>query len=127
MNAKHESSTNRPDVAAADVFVSTLIPARRWIASAAALVMTSLTLALVNQPVRTPEVAWINGIHVTNLAPVEVVPTAAEMKAAALLENAAMGIVTLPDGGRAARLGAQLAMPYYSFGTSTAGIASSKE
>ncbi|MEW9570148.1 hypothetical protein ABQJ54_00105 [Rhodanobacter sp. Si-c] len=126
MNAKHESSTNRP-VVADDVFVSTLIPARHWIASAAALVMTTLTLAVVNLPVRTPEVAWINGIHVTNLAPVEVTPTAAELKAAALLEHAAVGIVTLPDGGRAAQLGAQLAMPYYSFGTTTAGIASSKE
>ena len=126
MNAKHESSTNRP-VVANDVFVSTLIPARRWIASAAAVVMTSLTLALVNLPVRAPEVAWINGIHVTNLAPVEVTPTAAELKAAALLEHAALGIVTLPDSGSAAQLGAQLAMPYYSFGSSTAGIASSKE
>lgn len=126
MNAKHESSTNRP-VVADDVFVSTLIPARRWIAAAAALVMTSLTLAVVTLPVRTPEVAWINGIHVTDLAPVEVAPTAAELKAAALLEHAAVGIVTLPDGGRAAQLGAQLAMPYYSFGTSTAGIASTKE
>jgi len=127
MNAKHESSTNRHAVVADDVFVSTLIPARHWIASAAALVMTSLTLALVNLPVRTPELAWINGIHVTNLAPVEVTPTAAERKAAALLEHAAVGIATLPDGGSAAQLGAQLAMPYYSFGSSTAGIASSKE
>ena len=127
MNAKHESRTNRPAVLTDDVFVSTLIPARHWIASAAALVMTCLTLALVNLPVRTPEVAWINGIHVTNLAPVEVTPTAAEWKAATLLEHAAVGIATLPDGGSAARLGAQLAMPYYSFGSSTAGIASSKE
>ncbi|HKR76227.1 MAG TPA: hypothetical protein VJR95_06150 [Rhodanobacter sp.] len=126
MNAKHESSTNRT-VVADDVFVSTLIPARHWIASAAALVMTGLTLALVNLPIRTPEVAWINGIHVTNLPAVEVIPTAAELRAAALLEHAAVGIVTLPDSGRAAQLGAQLAMPYYSFGTSTAGIASSKE
>ena len=125
MNAKHEPSTNRPAVAD-NVFASTLVPARRWIASAAALVMTSLTLAVVNLPVHAPEVAWINGIHVTNLAPVEVVPTSAELKAAALLEHAAVGIATLPAGS-AARLGAQLAMPYYSFGTTTAGIASSKE
>jgi len=126
MNAKHESSMNRP-VVADDVFVSTLIPARHWLAFFSALLMTGLTLAAVSQPVRTPELAWINGIHVTNLAPVEVTPTAAELKAAALLENAAMGVVTLPDGGSAAQLGAQLAMPYYSFGTTTAGIASSKE
>ena len=125
MNAKHESRMNRPAVVTDDVFVSTLIPARHWIASAAALVMTSLTLALVNLPVRTPELAWINGIHVTNLAPVEVTPTAAEWKAATLLEHAAVGIATIPaighlDGASNAEhfslLGSQLAMPYYSFG-----------
>ena len=126
MNAKHESSVNHPAVVANDIFVSTLVPARRWIASATALVMTSLTIALVNLPVRATEVAWIDGIHVTNLAPVQVTPTAAELKAAALLEHAAVGIATLPGGG-AAQLGAQLAMPYYSFGSTTTGIASSKE
>jgi hypothetical protein len=126
MNAKHESSTNRPAVAD-DVFVSTLIPARHWIASAAALLMTTLTLAIVSQPVHTPELAWVNGIHVTNLAPVEVTPTSADLKAAAVLGQAAVGSVILPDGGSAAQLGAQLAMPYYSFGTATASIASSKE
>ncbi len=128
MNAKHESRTNRTAVVADDVFVSTLVPARRWIASAAALVMTGLTLAMVSLPGPVaPRVGWIDGIHVTNLPAVEVTPTAAELKAAALLEHAAVGAATLPDGGSAARLGAQLAMPYYSFGTSTAGIASSKE
>jgi hypothetical protein len=126
MNAKHESSTNRP-VVADDVFVSTLSPARHWIASVAALLMTGLTLAIVSQPVHTPELAWINGLHVTNLAPVEVTPTATDLKSAALLEHAAVGIVALPDGSSAAQLGAQLAMPYYSFGTATASIASSKE
>ena len=89
--------------------------------------MTCLTLAVVSLPIHTPEVAWINGIHVTDFPAIEVTPTAAERKAAALLEHAAVGTVTLPDGSAAARLGAQLAMPYYSFGTSTAGIASSKE
>lgn len=127
MNAKRESSTNRPAVVADDVFVSTLIPARHWIASAVALVMTSLTLAVVSLPSRAPELSWINGIHVTNLAPVEVTPTATELKAASLLGQAAVGIATLPDGGSAAQLGAQLAMPYYSFGSTTAGVASSKE
>jgi len=127
MNAKHESSTNRPAAAADDVYVTTLIPRRRWIASAAALLMTSLTLAVVNLPVPTPAVTSINGIRVSNLAPVEVVPTAADLKAASLLEHAAVGVTTLPDGGRAARIGAQLAMPYYSFGTATASVASTKE
>ncbi|MBD8873906.1 hypothetical protein IHE47_13870 [Rhodanobacter sp. DHB23] len=81
--------------------------------------MTSLTLAVVSLPTQVPEVAWINGIHVTNLAPVEVTPTAADMKAA-LLEHAAVGAAN----GAAAQLGAQLAMPYYSFGTTST---SSKE
>jgi hypothetical protein len=119
MNAK--SNSNNPAVASNDAFTSTLTPARRWIASAAAVVMTSLTLAAVTQPTtHTPQVAWINGIHVTNLAPVEVTPTAADMQAASLLEHAAVGVAN----GAAAQLGAQLAMPYYSFGTTSA---SSKE
>lgn len=119
MNAKLNS--NNPAVATHDVFTSTLIPARRWIASAAAVVMTSLTLAVVSLPTtRTPAVTWINGVHVTNLAPVEVTPTAADLKAASLLEHAAVGVA----GGAAAQLGAQLAMPYYSFGTTST---SSKE
>jgi hypothetical protein len=116
MNAKSNSTA-----AANDVFASTVPPARRWIASAAAVVMTSLTLAVVTLPTtHAPEVSWVNGIHVTNLAPVEVTPTAIDMKAAALLEHAAVGVAD----GAAAQLGAQLAMPYYSFGTTSA---SSKE
>lgn len=119
MNAN--PSTNHSSVTTNDVFTSTLTPARRWIASAAAVVMTSLTLAVVSLPVtRTPEVTWVNGIHVTNLAPVEVTPTAADMKAASMLEHAAVGVA----GDAAVQLGAQLAMPYYSFGTTSA---SSKE
>jgi hypothetical protein len=119
MNAK--LNANNPAAATSDVFGSTLTPARRWIASAAAVVMTSLTLAAVTLPTtHTPQLAWINGIHVTNLAPVEVIPTSADMKAAAMLEHAAVGV----SGGAAAQLGAQLAMPYYSFGTTSA---SSKE
>lgn len=112
MNAK--SNTRNPAIASNDVFTSTMTPARHWIAAAAAVVMTSLTLAAVTLPTtHAPEVSWINGIHVTNLAPVEVTPTAIDMKAAALLEHAAVGVAN----GAATQLGAQLAMPYYSFGT----------
>ncbi|MBD8879715.1 MULTISPECIES: hypothetical protein [Rhodanobacter] len=118
MNAKLNS--HNPAVATHDVFTTTLVPARRWIASAVAVVMTSLTLAVVSLPTHVPAVAWINGIHVTNLTPVEVTPTAADMKAAATLEHAAVGVAN----GAAVQLGAQLAMPYYSFGTTSA---SSKE
>lgn len=127
MNAKHESSTNRPAVVADDIFVSTLIPARRWIASAVAVVMTSLVLAVVALPSRTVELGSIDGIRVTNLAPVVVTPTAAERKAAALLEQTVVGVAVLPANGAAAQLGAQLAMPYYSFGNTAASTAISKE
>ncbi|MBD8898416.1 hypothetical protein [Rhodanobacter sp. DHG33] len=120
MNAK--LSTHNPAAATSDVFATTLVPARRWIASAAAVVMTSLTLAAVTLPTtHAAPVAWINGIHVTNLAPVEVTPSSADMKAASMLENAAVGIAN----GAGAQIGAQLAMPYYSFGTTTS--TSSKE
>ena len=122
----NESRTNRPAAIADDVFVSSLIPARHWIASIAALAMTTLILAVVSLPVatHTPAMAWVDGIHVTNLAPVVVEPTKAELRAAALLEHAVIGTAALPVDGSAARLGAQLAMPYYSFGAATA---SSKE
>ncbi|BFI96354.1 MAG: hypothetical protein RSP_18640 [Rhodanobacter sp.] len=119
MNAKLD--THHAAVATRDAFIDALLPARRWIASAAAVVMTGLTLAVVNLPVtRTAEVAWIDGLRVTNLEPVQVTPTDADMKAAALLENAAVGVAN----GAAAQFGAQLAMPYYSFGTTST---SSKE
>jgi len=118
MNAKLDS--NNPAVAARDVFTSALVPARRWIASAAAVVMTGLTLAVVSLPTtRAPAVTWINGIHVTDLAPVEVTPTDADLKAVSMLEHAAVGA-----SAAAGQLGAQLAMPYYSFGTTSS---SSKE
>lgn len=118
MNAKFN---NYPAATTRHVFASTMDPARRWIASAAAVVLTSLTLAVVSLPTtHAPAVAWINGIHVTDLAPVEVTPSSADMKAASLLEHAAVGVAD----GAAAQFGAQLAMPYYSFGTTSA---SSKE
>lgn len=114
MNAKLD--TARTTANGDDIFTTTLVPARRWIASAAAVVMTSLTLALVSLPTtRTVEVAWIDGVHVTNLAPVEVTPSAADLKAAAVLEHAAVGVAN----GTAVQFGAQLAMPYYSFGTTS--------
>lgn len=119
MNAKLNS--NNPAVATGGVFATTLISARRWIAAATAVVMTSLTLAMAGLPTtHAPAVAWINGIHVTDLASVEVTPAADDIKAAAILEHAAVGVAN----GAAAQIRTQLAMPYYSFGTTNA---SSKE
>lgn len=119
MNAKLDNLS--PAAVTGDVFVSGTIHAKRWLISAAALAMTVLTLTVVTHPtIHAPRVAWINGIHVTDMAPVQVTPSAAEMKAATVLEHAAVGAAS----GAAAQLGAQLAMPYYSFGTASA---SSKE
>ena len=115
MNAKHESHLNTV-AASNDIFVSTLIPARRWIASAVAVVMTGLMLAVVTLPTtHAPRLTWINGIHVTDLAPVEVTPSADDLKVASALGHAAVGVAA----NGAAQLGAQLVMPYYSFGNTS--------
>ena len=65
----------------------------------------------------------LEGIRVVELAPVEVTPDASDLRAAALLDSADITSATLTPalGARAEAgatlLGAQLAMPYYSFGT----------
>jgi hypothetical protein len=97
--------------------------AQNLIALAAATLITATSLATLNNPVRTAPVSEINGIRVVNLAPVEVTPTASDLRAAALLESSDITSATLAPalGARAEAgatlLGAQLAMPYYSFGT----------
>jgi hypothetical protein len=111
-SARRHDTTN-------DIYVTTLLPASRWIASAVAVVMTSLTLAVVSLPIRAPQTAWVGGIHVTDLAPVAVSPSRAELSAAGVLEHAAVGAAAISESAHAAQLGAQLAMPYYSFGTAS--------
>lgn len=103
--------------AAADIYTTTLLPGSRWIASAIAVLMTSLTLAVVSLPIHTPRIAWVGGVHITDLAPVAVSPSRAELSAAGVLEHAAVGAAAISESAHAAQLGAQLAMPYYSFGT----------
>ncbi|HEV2622113.1 MAG TPA: hypothetical protein VGU65_08500 [Frateuria sp.] len=96
--------------------------AQNLIALAAATLFTATGLAALNTPVRIAPVSEINGIRVVNLAPVEVSPSASEMRAA-LLGNADLSSAVLapaldaPAEAGATLLGAQLAMPYYSFGT----------
>jgi hypothetical protein len=59
----------------------------------------------------------INGLKVIDLAPVEVHPSAQDLRDAGLAD-AGSAESALPNlARRASLIGAQLAMPYYSFGT----------
>ncbi|MEI7038018.1 hypothetical protein [Fulvimonas yonginensis] len=96
--------------------------AQNLIALAAATLFTATGLVALNSPVRTAPVSEINGVRVVTLAPVVVHPTAAELRASALLDAGVASATFAPAlEGRAEAgatlLGAQLAMPYYSFGT----------
>ena len=100
--------------------------AQNLIALAAATLFTATGLVALNTPVRSAPVSEINGIRVVNLAPVEVRPSAGEQRAAALLTDAGVASVMLAPAigshaeAGATLLGAQLAMPYYSFDTQLA-------
>ena len=93
------------------------------LALTAAVLLTTAGLAALNNPTKVAPVTEINGVKVINLAPIDVRPTAEDMRAAALLADAGLATVTVaPVAAHAAEsgvalLGAQLAMPYYSFGT----------
>ena len=96
--------------------------AQNLIASVAAVLFTFASLGAVNYNVDSQT----STIPVINLAPVQVRPSAAEMRTAALLNDiGAAGVATIPaighlDGASDAEqfslLGSQLVMPYYSFG-----------
>ena len=100
--------------------------AQNLIALAAATLITATSLATLNSPVRFAPVSEINGVRVVNLAPVVVRPSASDLRAAALLEGSDLTSATLAPAlgthaeAGATLLGAQLAMPYYSFGTQIA-------
>ncbi|GGY21647.1 hypothetical protein GCM10008098_13150 [Rhodanobacter panaciterrae] len=101
--------------------------AQNLISSVAAVLFTFASLSAVNYNVDSQLAAAskTRTIKVTELAPVTVHPSAAEMRAAALLADIGSGIATVPslshiDGTGTAEpfslLGSPLAMPYYSFG-----------
>lgn len=102
--------------------------AQNLIASVAAVLFTFASLSAVNYNVeRQPAPASkTSAPRVIDLAPVQVRPSAAEMRTAALLNDiGTASIATIPaighqDGTSNAEqfslLGSQLAMPYYSFG-----------
>ncbi|MFC5743386.1 hypothetical protein [Dyella tabacisoli] len=90
---------------------------------AAATLLTAATLASLNDNVANIPAQQINGAKVINLSPLEVRPSAEDLRAAALLTEAGMVSATataaLTHGAEtgARLLSAQLVMPYYSFGT----------
>ena len=99
--------------------------AQNLIASVAAVLFTFASLSAVDYNVvsQPAPASKTSATRVIDLAPVQVRPSAAEMRSAALLND--MGIATIPaighlDGASNAEhfslLGSQLAMPYYSFG-----------
>lgn len=107
---------------------------QKLIAAAAAVLLTSASVATTAILSMAPQVASaqqtnateIDGIKVTNLAPVSVRPSARDLRSASLLTDiGTASLATLPSLGRVGEdagttqlslLGSQLAMPYYSFG-----------
>ena len=103
---------------------------QKLIAAAAAVLMTSASLTTTALLSMAPQVASadqtsateIDGIKITNLAPVSVRPTAKEQRAASLLgDMGTAALITMPALGQnnetaqLSLVGSQLAMPYYSF------------
>lgn len=94
------------------------------LALSAAVLITAASIASVNHNVTPIPLTEINGVHVFDLAPVNVQPSAEELRAAALTAvidtSAAAATAVVGLGNRAeadtALIGSQMAMPYYSFG-----------
>ncbi|WP_243043072.1 hypothetical protein [Dyella sedimenti] len=97
--------------------------ANNLLALAAAALFATVGLAAIHSNVDRLPVTEINGVKVIDLAPVVVRPSAEDMRAASLLAEAGVAALTTapllaPESAASPRvLGAQLAMPYYSFGT----------
>jgi len=100
--------------------------ANNLLALAAAALFTTVGLAAIHSNVRSLPVSEINGVKVIDLAPVVVRPTAEDLRTAALLADASVATVTVspllvPGAASSVRLGTELAMPYYSFGSNKLG------
>jgi hypothetical protein len=91
------------------------------IALTAAVLLTTVSLVALNPNTPTIRATEINGAKVIDLAPVVVHPSAEDRRAAALLATADLSIVNTAAArhveSNASLLGAQLSMPYYSFGS----------
>lgn len=94
------------------------------IASIAAVVLTTITMGVIGQQMSRPgKPAEASRAKVTEMAPVTVKPSAADLRAAALMVDGGIAATaTLPslgqigEGSRFSLIQSQLAMPYYSFG-----------
>jgi hypothetical protein len=100
--------------------------ANNLLALTAAALFTTVGLAAIHSNVKSLPVSEINGVKVIDLAPIDVRPTAEDMRAAALLADAGMATLTVspllsPAAASKAVLGSELAMPYYSFGSNKFG------
>lgn len=124
-HASHAASHADDSVVAAPIQASSLV------SLLGALLITGMGLFALSHGTPNFQPHMIDGLKVTDLAPVEVRPSAAEMRAAlsSLDMRAGTAIMALPHAveSSAGMLGAQLAMPYYSFGNTTSSTASSKE
>lgn len=91
------------------------------IAITAAVLFTTVSLVALSPTTTKAPAAEINGVKVITLPAVDVRPTADDQRAAAMLTAASLTIANSPLVNKAqsgaSLLGAQLAMPYYSFGS----------
>jgi hypothetical protein len=131
MNSQSTHSTTTLSTSMGAPFAPTQPRATQMVSLFAAIMITGFGLFALGHGSAGLAPSYIDGIKVTNLAPVEVRPSADEMRAAATFIDARTGaaVMSLPrtvETG-AGLLGAQLAMPYYSFGTTTSSTASTKE
>jgi hypothetical protein len=91
------------------------------IAITAAVLFTTVSLIALSPSTPKAPAAEINGVKVISLPAVDVHPTAEDQRAAAMLTAASLTIANSPFASKAesgaSLLGAQLTMPYYSFGS----------
>ena len=100
--------------------------ANNLLALSAAALFTTVGLAAINSNVKSLPIGEINGVKVIDLAPVTVRPSAEDLRAAAMLADANVATLsTAPllsaEATSNVVLGSQLAMPYYSFGSTKFG------
>jgi hypothetical protein len=92
------------------------------LALSAAVILTAAGLASMNHGVTRIPVAEINGIRIIDLTPVNVTPTAEDLRNAALTAFVNVHATPAANGLEARSeadirlVGTQMAMPYYSFG-----------
>lgn len=91
------------------------------IAITAAVLFTTVSLIALSPNTPKAPTSEINGMKVITLPTVDVRPTAEDQRAAAMLTTASLTLANSPLASKAesgaSLLGAQLTMPYYSFGS----------